>query len=115
ARAPLATKFVVYFDFDSAEIAPTSEADLARAADAARRIGAALVRVSGHADRAGPEAHNLALSRQRARQVVDALRRVGLPDVSIATLAFGEEKPAVRTPNGSPEARNRRVEIELTH
>ena len=114
-RPPLATKFVVYFDFDSARIAPSSEAELARAADAARRIGAAMVRVSGHADRAGPESHNLALSRQRAREVVEALRRVGLPDVGVATLAFGEEKPVIRTPNGSREARNRRVEIELTH
>ena len=115
ARAALATRFVIYFNFDSAAIDPGSEAELIRAADSARRIGAAMVRVSGHADRAGPEGHNLTLSRQRAREVVAALRRVGLPDVGVATLAFGEEKPAIRTPNGKREARNRRVEIELTH
>ena len=115
ARAGLATKFVIYFNFDSASIEAGSEAELIRAADSARRIGAAMVRVSGHADRAGPEGHNLALSRQRAREVVAALRRVGLADVGVATMAFGEEKPAIRTPNGKREARNRRVEIELTH
>tara|TARA_R110002126_G_scaffold63684_6_gene163211 strand:+ start:2982 stop:3845 length:864 start_codon:yes stop_codon:yes gene_type:complete len=112
---PLKTRFVVYFDLDTAKLVPGAESEITRAAAAARRSGAAMVRVTGHADRSGPDGHNLALSRTRAREVVRALRRLGLPEIGVATQAFGEEKPAVPTGDGKPEPRNRRVEIELTH
>lgn len=113
--APLKTRFVVYFDLDAATLVPGAESEITRAAAAARRSGAAMVRVTGHADRLGSHRYNLALSRTRAQEVVRALRRLGLPDIGVATQAFGEEKPAIPTGDGKPEARNRRVEIELTH
>lgn len=112
---PLTTRFVVYFDLDAAMVVPGAESEITRAAEAARRSGAAMVRVTGHADRSGSDSHNMKLSRTRAREVVRALRRLGLPDIGIATQAYGEEKPAVPTHDGRPEPRNRRVEIELTH
>jgi OOP family OmpA-OmpF porin len=111
----LETRFVVYFDFDRSAISAATAGELSRAAAAARRTGAALVRIVGHADRAGSEEHNRSLSRDRARAVADALRSVGLPDVGVAVLARGEDEPAVRTADGIRDARNRRVEIELTH
>ena len=112
---PLKTRFVVYFDLDTATLVPGAESEITRAAAAARRSGAAMVQVTGHADRLGSDGYNLTLSRSRAQEVVRALRRLGLPDIGIATQAFGEEKPAVPTGDGRPEPRNRRVEIELTH
>jgi OmpA-OmpF porin, OOP family len=113
--APLKTHFVVYFDLDAATVVPGAESEITRAAEAARRSGAAMVRVTGHADRSGSDGHNMKLSRTRAREVVRALRRLGLPEIGVATQAYGEEKPAIPTGNGRPEPRNRRVEIELTH
>lgn len=112
---PLATRFVIYFDLDTASLVPGSESEITRAAAAARRSGAAMVRVTGHADRSGSERHNMSLSRARAEEVVRALRRLGLPEIGVATQAYGEEKPLVPTRDGKAEARNRRVEIELTH
>ncbi len=111
----LETRFVVYFDFDRSAISAATAGELSRAAASARRTGAVLVRVVGHADRAGSEEHNRALSRDRARAVASALRAVGLPDVGVAVLARGEDEPVVRTADGVRDARNRRVEIELTH
>lgn len=113
--AALTTRFVVYFDLDAATMPPGAESEITRAVAAARRSGAAMVRVTGHADRSGGDRHNMTLSRTRAREVVRALRRLGLPEIGVATQAYGEEKPAVPTGDGKPEARNRRVEIELTH
>ncbi|MEX2455068.1 MAG: OmpA family protein, partial [Rhodospirillaceae bacterium] len=113
--APLATRFVVYFGLDDADLSQAAEQEIALAADAARRTGAALVRITGHADRAGTEPHNLALSRARAVSVANALRRLGLPPVGVATLARGETEPLVATGDGVPEARNRRAEIDLAH
>lgn len=113
--APLATRYVIYFDLDTASLVPGSESEITRAAAAARRSGAAMVRVTGHADRSGSERHNMSLSRARAQEVVQALRRLGLPEIGVATQAYGEEKPVVPTKDGKTEARNRRVEIELSH
>lgn len=113
--APLSTRFMIYFDLDTAHLVPGSESEITRAAEAARRSGAAMVRVTGHADRSGPADHNLKLSRARAEEVVRALRRLGLPEIGVATQAYGEEKPLVPTKDGAAEPRNRRVEIELTH
>lgn len=112
---PLATRFVIYFDLDTASLVPGSESEVTRAAAAARRSGAAMVRVTGHTDRSGSERHNMTLSRARAQEVVRALRRLGLPEIGVATQAYGEERPLVRTKDGKAEARNRRVEIELSH
>ena len=111
----LSTRFLIYFDLDTASLVPGSESEITRAAAAARRSGAAMVRVTGHADRSGPAGHNMELSRARAEEVVRALRRLGLPEIGVATQAYGEEKPLVPTKDGAPEPRNRRVEIELTH
>jgi OOP family OmpA-OmpF porin len=111
----LSTRFLVYFDLDTASLVPGAETEITRAAEAARRSGAAMVRVTGHADRSGPVGHNLQLSRERAEEVVRALRRLGLPEIGVATQAYGEEKPLVPTKDGAVEPRNRRVEIELTH
>jgi OOP family OmpA-OmpF porin len=111
----LSTRFVIYFDLDTASLVPGSESEITRAAAAARRSGAAMVRVTGHADRSGSTGHNMKLSRARAQEVVRALRRLGLPEIGVATQAYGEEKPQVLTEDGAVEARNRRVEIELTH
>lgn len=115
AATPLDTRFVVYFDFDKAGVTPATEDQISKAAAAARRTGAAMVRVVGHADRAGTDSHNMTLSRSRAQSVVKALRRLGLPDIGIAIQAMGEGAPAVATADGVREPRNRRVEIELTH
>ena len=111
----LATRFVIYFDLDTASLVPGSESEVTRAAAAARRSGAAMVWVTGHTDRSGSERHNMTLSRARAQEVVRALRRLGLPEIGVATQAYGEEKPLVQTKDGKVEARNRRVEIELSH
>lgn len=115
AVSALKTRYTVYFNFDAHRLTPDAEGEVAKAAAAARLTGAAMVRVVGHADRAGPGNHNMTLSRSRAHEVVGALRRLGLPDVGVAAQALGEEQPAIKTPDGARERRNRRVVIELTH
>jgi OOP family OmpA-OmpF porin len=69
--------------------------------------------VTGHADRAGPEAYNLDLSLRRANAVRDALIQRGVKASGISVAGRGEAEPAVPTADGVPEAANRRVEIIL--
>jgi len=69
------------------------------------------VLVIGHTDRAGTDAFNDALSRQRAEVVRRALVARGVAAENIVVVGRGEREPIVATADGVAEARNRRVEI----
>jgi outer membrane protein OmpA-like peptidoglycan-associated protein len=68
------------------------------------------VMVEGHADRVGPAAYNLRLSRRRARAVAAYLRRNGFA-APIVVLGSGETRPLVQTADGVAEAQNRNVVV----
>lgn len=111
-KTPTKTKFTVLFDFGAAEVGEAARRVIEQAA-AARLVGATVIKVSGHADRAGNDAYNVALSDRRARSVSGALIGIDGARHKVETEAFGEGQPAVATPDGVKEPRNRRVEIEL--
>ena len=67
--------------------------------------------LAGHADRSGSASYNVGLSQRRADAVRAYLAGRGVPDGSISTSAFGEERPLVQTEDGVREPQNRRVEI----
>jgi outer membrane protein OmpA-like peptidoglycan-associated protein len=69
------------------------------------------LRVEGHADVRGPSAYNLKLSRRRARNVMEALIRAGIPREIIAFEGHGETVPRDRRSSEEAHERNRRVEF----
>ncbi|NQV48386.1 MAG: OmpA family protein [Rhodospirillaceae bacterium] len=77
------------------------------------RSGRVSIVISGHADRAGSEAHNMGLSKRRADNARTRLIRLGIDGTRIAIRAHGEGRPLKATPDGRPEPRNRRVEIRI--
>jgi len=104
---------VVMFAFDSAKIDTEAKIGIAKAVTAFKEFGAAVVHVSGHADRAGTDAYNLKLGRARADAVARAIARAGISVNLIRVVSFGESRPAVPTKDGLREDRNRRVEIGI--
>ncbi len=104
---------MVMFSFDSAKIDGPAKIAIAKALTAFKEFGTAVVRVAGHADRAGPEAYNMKLGRARADAVAQQIRRAGIPTNLIRVLSFGESRPAVPTKDGLREDKNRRVEIGI--
>jgi OOP family OmpA-OmpF porin len=105
--------YIVYFDFDRSNIRPDGQAVIDQVlADAAAR-GGVLISATGHADRAGPEDYNMALSLRRADAVREALIAGGVSPDAITVAGRGESEPAVPTPDGVKEQANRRVEIVL--
>jgi outer membrane protein OmpA-like peptidoglycan-associated protein len=72
------------------------------------------LRVTGHTSSQGPRAFNLALSQKRAEAVAAVLVAEGLPASRIQSIGKGPDQPIAD--NGTPQgqARNRRVEIELS-
>lgn len=111
---------VLLFAPDSAVLTRDADAalrpvvDMLAASHGSLRIG----EIAGHTADAGP-GNGMALSRERARVVADALRRLGVPALLISSVTgYGDTRPVVadRARDGSLTAaayRNRRVEITL--
>jgi outer membrane protein OmpA-like peptidoglycan-associated protein len=111
AAAVTPRNYLVFFDWDKADLTPEAKQTIAQAAADAKRGNVARIRATGHADRSGPEAYNMRLSMRRAVAVKGELVRLGLADKDIALVAKGETEPLVPTPDGVREPQNRRVEI----
>lgn len=111
APAPAPRSFIVFFDWDSANVRPDARRVLETAAAYAKERGLARVNLVGHADRSGAAKYNLGLSLRRADAVKAALVGLGIEAAGVAVSARGETVPLVGTADGVREPRNRRVEI----
>jgi OOP family OmpA-OmpF porin len=105
--------FMVFFDFDRSNITPTAATTIQQAAARAKSGQKTRIGVTGHADRSGADAYNMALSLRRANAVKDQLVREGIPAANITVVGRGESQPLVQTADGVREPQNRRVEIVL--
>jgi peptidoglycan-associated lipoprotein len=102
---------VILFDYDSYVIKPEYQS----AIDAhARFLAASKTRklaIEGHTDESGGREYNLALGQKRAEAVRRALGLLGVTDVQVEAVSFGEEKPADPASNEAAYAKNRRAEL----
>lgn len=112
APAPART-YLVFFDWDRADLTDRARQIITEAADASKRVEVTTIEVSGHADLTGSPAHNQRLSLRRANNVAAELVRQGVPQSAITIQAFGDTRPLVPTARGVREPQNRRVEIVL--
>ncbi|MBK1659745.1 OmpA family protein [Paracraurococcus ruber] len=112
APAPART-YLVFFDWDRADLTARAREIITEAAQNARRVSSTRIEVAGHADRSGTPQYNQRLSQRRADAVAAELVRQGINRDEIAITAFGESRPLVPTADGVREPQNRRVEIVL--
>jgi OmpA-OmpF porin, OOP family len=112
APAPART-YLVFFDWDRADLTARAREIIAEAAQNSRRVQSTRIEVAGHADRSGTPAYNQRLSQRRAEAVASELVARGVGREEIAVTAFGESRPLVPTADGVREPQNRRVEIVL--
>lgn len=69
------------------------------------------VRISGHTDNTGSEAHNLSLSKQRADVVAEYLVGNGIDISRVKTSGQGSVKPIAANTTDEGRKKNRRVEL----
>ncbi|HTE40314.1 MAG TPA: peptidoglycan-associated lipoprotein Pal [Steroidobacteraceae bacterium] len=102
---------IVYFDYDKAEIKSDYVAVVAAHAKFLNGNASRTVRLEGHTDERGSREYNIGLGERRAQAVRRALMLQGVQEGQIATISYGEERPAA--PGGDEEAygKNRRVEL----
>jgi outer membrane protein OmpA-like peptidoglycan-associated protein len=114
AAAPAPTRtYLVFFDFDRADLTDRARQIISEAAQNAGRVQTTRIEVGGHADRSGSPQYNQRLSLRRAEAVAAELSRLGVARSNISVQAFGESRPLVATADGVREPQNRRVEIVL--
>ncbi len=114
AQAPApARTYLVFFDWDRADLTTRAREIISEAAQNSRRVQATRIEVAGHADRSGTPQYNQRLSQRRAEAVAAELVAQGVSRNDISVTAFGESRPLVPTADGVREPQNRRVEIVL--
>jgi outer membrane protein OmpA-like peptidoglycan-associated protein len=71
------------------------------------------VEVAGHADERSNDEHNLRLTRERAKAVVQALASRGVAAKRLVSQGYGEYCPLDRGHNEPAWEKNRRVEFKV--
>lgn len=102
----------ILFDFGQAHIKPASYGYLDRLAETLIRTNSHIV-VKGHTDNVGSAESNLVLSKNRAENVANYLRRRGVPASKLSTEYYGMTRPIATNDTEAGRAMNRRVEFEI--
>jgi outer membrane protein OmpA-like peptidoglycan-associated protein len=113
ALPPAAVHFTLYFKFESDELTDESRALLPKVLDTVKTRAIPEVLVVGHTDTMGQPKANIDLGMTRANMVRNMLVQVGLDSLTIEVRSHGESDLLVKTPDETPEPRNRRVEISV--
>lgn len=106
--------YMVFFDFDSSMITTDARSVLRKVVRDIEIGNPVSVEVTGHTDRSGSDAYNVALSKRRAKAVQSELVKMGVDSGMIELRAKGESSPLVPTADGVREPQNRRAEIVYT-
>lgn len=111
ALASVVRRSGIAFASTSSRISKESAGTLDRLAAAAKQCGSFAITVEGHTDGYGAKGYNMALSRQRAMAVRQALIDRGVRASQVNARGFGSSKPLTR---GAATARNRRIEFTVS-
>ncbi|MCB2376876.1 OmpA family protein [Hymenobacter sp. BT635] len=98
----------VLFRLGTAELLPEGVPALRQLATELQARPELRLRIAGHTDKIGEPQKNLVLSEQRAEAVKSYLVKAGVAAERLSTTGHGDTRPLFP----SPDARNRRVEVE---
>jgi outer membrane protein OmpA-like peptidoglycan-associated protein len=113
ALPPAPRHFTLQFRFESDTLTAESTALVPEILSAVKALPVPEVVVVGHTDTMGERKANVALGLKRAKSVREILATAGLPRSTIEVTSHGEADLLVKTPDKTPEPRNRRVEITV--
>lgn len=113
ALPPAPRRFTLYFRFESDELTEQSQALIPQILAAVKEHVVQDVVVIGHTDTMGTQQANYGLGLKRAMMVRNLLVTAGLNGSTIEATSVGELDPLIKTPDETPEPRNRRVDIAV--
>lgn len=100
----------ILFETDADSLDDESLRIVARLAPLLASLGVSPLRVEGHTDSVGSEAHNRGLSLRRAQSVARALRERGV-SAEVVVVGLGKDRPIADNATPDGRAQNRRVAI----
>ena len=104
----------IYFDFDKYNLRPEAVQKLDKTAAWLSKKAGVKVRIEGHCDERGTSEYNLALGDRRANSAKKYLVDLGIAADRLATISYGEERPADAGHNEAAWSKNRRDEFKIT-
>ena len=113
ALPPAPRRFTLFFRFESDELTDQSQALIPQILAAVKKHAVQDVVVIGHTDTMGNQPANFGLGLKRAMMVRNILVDAGLNGSTIDVTSVGELDLLVKTPDETPEPRNRRVDIAV--
>ena len=105
------SKRTVYFDFDSFVIKEEFKPLIQAHSKFLSENKDARATLQGNADERGSREYNLALGQKRAESVKKAMQVLGVQEIQVESVSFGEEKPVCTDPQEDCWYRNRRGDI----
>jgi len=112
-RLSVVFKGDIAFDNSSVLVRQDLYTDLDSVADVLNRYPQTQIKVAGHTDSAGPEDHNLDLSRQRAEAMRDLLVQRNVSSYRIAVVGCGAAYPVATNETEAGRRMNRRIELQI--
>jgi outer membrane protein OmpA-like peptidoglycan-associated protein len=113
ALPPAPSRFTLFFRFESDELTEQSQALIPEVLAVVRKHAVQDVVVIGHTDTMGTQQANYGLGLKRAMMVRNLLVAAGLNGSTIDVTSVGELDPLIKTPDETPEPRNRRVDVAV--
>lgn len=113
ALPPPPGRFTLFFRFESDALTDQSQALIPKILAAVKEHAVQDVAVIGHTDTMGTQQANFTLGLKRALMVRNLLVDAGLDGSTIDVTSVGELDQLVKTPDETPEPRNRRVDIAV--
>ena len=101
------------FDFDSSNLRPEAERDLAEFANSMREFEETRVLIVGHTDAKGSASYNQNLSERRSSSAAEYLQEQGLDSSRLETVGRGESEPVASNETSEGRQQNRRVEVAI--
>ena len=98
----------IHFSFDKYDLSPEARNILGKLADWLLEHSNFEVTIEGHCDDRGTIAYNLALGERRAEAAKAYLANMGIANIRITTISYGEELPADPGQNEAAWTKNRR-------
>ncbi len=103
----------IFFELDSYELKPESKIELKKLIEFLNINPKVKVEISGHTDSQGSVAHNITLSKNRAKTVYDYLVNHGINKDRLTYKGYGQSNPIADNSTKEGRALNRRTEFKI--
>ncbi|MFA6473053.1 MAG: OmpA family protein [Candidatus Latescibacterota bacterium] len=103
----------ILFQTNQSALQSQAKQNIQQIADVLKKYPDTDIIIAGHTDSDGAEDYNQKLSERRAQSVADYLKNLGVSNMRLQTIGYGETQPVAENSTADGKQANRRVEIAV--